>query len=87
MLRLWPRSPGGNYWERMCPMSLPINVPELFGTDVFNEATMQQRLAPEVYSAWKQCVVNGSSLPLIKIIYFGPSSCSAGSAFCIDYYR
>ena len=29
-------------------MSQSINVPELFGTDVFNEATMQQRLAPEV---------------------------------------
>ena len=41
-----------------------INVPEIFGTDVFNEATMKQRLAPEVYSAWKQCISTGSSLPL-----------------------
>ena len=45
-------------------MSQMINVPELFGTDVFNEATMQQRLAPEVYSAWKTCIQSGSSLPL-----------------------
>ena len=45
-------------------MSQLINVPELFGTDVFNEATMQQRLAPEVYNAWKTCIRTGSSLPL-----------------------
>ena len=45
-------------------MSDIINVPEIFGTDVFNEATMKQRLAPEVYSAWKQCISTGSSLPL-----------------------
>ena len=45
-------------------MSQSINVPELFGTDVFNEATMQQRLAPEVYNAWKHCIQTGSSLPL-----------------------
>ena len=41
-----------------------INVPEIFGTDVFNEATMQQRLAPETYNAWKQCICTGSPLPL-----------------------
>jgi len=45
-------------------MSEIINVPEIFGTDVFNEATMKQRLAPEVYSAWKRCISTGSSLPL-----------------------
>ena len=45
-------------------MNQSINVPELFGTDVFNEATMQQRLAPEVYNAWKHCIQTGSSLPL-----------------------
>ncbi len=41
-----------------------LNVPEIFGTDVFNEATMKQRLSAEVYSAWKQCVTSGSPLPL-----------------------
>ncbi|MBE6916822.1 MAG: glutamine synthetase type III [Ruminococcaceae bacterium] len=41
-----------------------INVPEIFGSDVFNEATMQQRLAPEVYNAWKNCILTGSALPL-----------------------
>ncbi len=45
-------------------MSHIINVPEIFGTDVFNEATMQQRLEPETYNAWKQCICSGSPLPL-----------------------
>ena len=35
-------------------MSPILNVPEIFGSDVFNEATMEQRLAPEIYGAWKQ---------------------------------
>ena len=45
-------------------MSHFINVPEIFGTDVFNEATMQQRLAAETYNAWKRCICTGSALPL-----------------------
>ncbi len=45
-------------------MSEFLNVPELFGTDVFNEATMKNRLAPEIYTAWKKCIRTGSSLPL-----------------------
>ncbi len=45
-------------------MSEIINVPELFGSDVFNEAAMKQHLAPEVYSAWKNCIASGSALPL-----------------------
>ena len=45
-------------------MSHIINVPEIFGTDVFNEATMQQRLEPETYNAWKNCISTGSPLPL-----------------------
>ena len=45
-------------------MSHILNVPEIFGSDVFNEATMQQRLSPEIYAAWKQCIQTGSSLPL-----------------------
>ena len=48
----------------MDPMSLMIDVPALFGTDVFNDATMKTCLAPEVYSAWKQCINTGSALPL-----------------------
>ncbi len=45
-------------------MSSYLNVPEIFGSDVFNEATMKQRLCPETYQAWKQCIRTGSSLPL-----------------------
>ena len=41
-----------------------INVPEIFGSDVFNEATMQQRLSANTYKAWKQCIQNRSPLPL-----------------------
>ena len=41
-----------------------VNIPEIFGSDVFNEATMQQRLSPEIYRAWKQCIETGTSLEL-----------------------
>ena len=42
--------------ERMSMMSEVINVPAIFGSDVFNEAAMEQNLRPEIYSAWKQCI-------------------------------
>ena len=45
-------------------MSEHINIPQIFGTDVFNDSTMQQRLSGEVYSAWRQCLRTGSPLPL-----------------------
>ena len=45
-------------------MSDFLNVPEIFGSDVFNEATMQQRLPEHIYNAWKNCVTTGSQLPL-----------------------
>ena len=45
-------------------MSNFLNVPEIFGADVFNDATMQQRLSKETYHAWKQCLTTGSPLPL-----------------------
>ncbi len=41
-----------------------LNIPEIFGTDVFNEATMQSRLAPHIYTSWKQCISNHTPLPL-----------------------
>ena len=41
-----------------------LNVPEIFGSDVFNEATMKQRLPEQVFHAWKTCVSTGSQLPL-----------------------
>ena len=40
------------------------NVPEIFGSDVFNEAVMKQRLPEQVYNAWEHCIQTGSTLPL-----------------------
>ena len=45
-------------------MSHTINVPEIFGSDVFNEATMIQCLSPAAFSAWKNCIRTGSPLDL-----------------------
>ena len=41
-----------------------INVPEIFGSDVFTEATMKQRLDPHTYEAWKCCIATSTPLPL-----------------------
>ncbi len=40
------------------------HIPELFGSDVFNEATMEQRLSPEIFNAWKHCIDSGTPLQL-----------------------
>ena len=45
-------------------MSEIRNVPELFGSDAFNEATMRQRLPGHIYKAWKNCIETGSQLTL-----------------------
>ena len=45
-------------------MSNFIDVPEIFGSDVFTEAAMKQRLEPQVYEAWKHCIATGTHLPL-----------------------
>ncbi len=45
-------------------MSDIVNIPDIFGIDVFNEATMQQRLSPDVYKAWKSCIETGKMLEL-----------------------
>ncbi len=45
-------------------MSEILNVPEIFGSDVFNEATMRQRLSSETFGAWKHCIETATSLPL-----------------------
>lgn len=41
-----------------------IDVPKIFGSDVFNEAVMKERLRPEIYAAWKQCIENNTALEL-----------------------
>ena len=45
-------------------MSTPTKLPELFGSMVFNEDTMQQRLSPASYKAWKKCILDGTSLDI-----------------------
>ena len=45
-------------------MNEVVNVPEIFGSDVFNEAVMKLRLPDRTYSAWKNCIKTGSPLPL-----------------------
>ena len=45
-------------------MSEIRNLPELFGSDVFNAYTMKQRLPEDVYTAWKRCIDEGTHLPL-----------------------
>ncbi len=45
-------------------MSEILNVPEIFGSDVFNEATMKQRLPQATYRGWKECIATGKQLPL-----------------------
>ncbi len=45
-------------------MEETFNLPERFGEDVFNEATMKQRLPLQTYEAWKHCVAQGERLPL-----------------------
>ena len=41
-----------------------IDVPEIFGTDVFNETVMQQRLSPQTYIGWKHSIETGTALDL-----------------------
>ena len=45
-------------------MSAPEKLPELFGSLVFNEDTMRQRLSSASYAAWKRCITEGTSLDL-----------------------
>ena len=39
-------------------------LPELFGSRVFNEETMKERLSDACYQAWKRCVTDGAPLEL-----------------------
>ncbi len=45
-------------------MSYPINVPEIFGSDVFNQAVMKEHLRPEIFNAWKHCIETSTPLEL-----------------------
>ena len=39
-------------------------IPELFGSMVFSEAAMQEYMSPSTFRAWKQCLHDGTTLPL-----------------------
>ena len=41
-----------------------MHLPELFGSYVFNEETMKERLSSASFKAWKQCITDGSPLEL-----------------------
>ena len=41
-----------------------MSIPEIFGSDVFNEATMKERLPQNIFDAWKSCIENGTHLQL-----------------------
>ena len=45
-------------------MSTTLHLPELFGSRVFNEETMKDRLSPASYGAWKKCVTEGTALDI-----------------------
>ena len=45
-------------------MKTKLHLPELFGSQVFNEGTMKERLSSASYGAWKRCVTEGTSLDI-----------------------
>ena len=45
-------------------MSTSLQLPELFGSRVYNEETMKDRLSPASYGAWKTCVTQGTALDI-----------------------
>ena len=45
-------------------MSSNIKLSDLFGSMVFNEETMKERLSTASYKAWKQCIIDGTSLDI-----------------------
>ena len=45
-------------------MSTTTKLSELFGSMVFNEVTMKERLSSASYGAWKKCVTDGTPLDL-----------------------
>jgi len=52
------------FYRRYATMATPDRLPELFGSYVFHEDTMRQRLSPKTFAAWKKCVSDGAPLDL-----------------------
>ena len=64
-----------------------LNIPEIFGCDVFNEYVMKERLAPDIYSAWKQCVDNGIALELNTCGLRRWMGRTAGESWILETFR
>ncbi|MCR5178601.1 MAG: glutamine synthetase III [Lachnospiraceae bacterium] len=45
-------------------MKAKTGISEVFGSMVFNEERMKERLSPMAYGAWKKCITEGNSLDL-----------------------
>ncbi len=45
-------------------MKEELKLPELFGSMVFGESMMKQRLSPAVFKTWQRCVLEGKQLDL-----------------------
>ena len=45
-------------------MSTNVKLTELFGSMVFDEETMKERLSSASYKTWKQCVTDGTPLDI-----------------------
>lgn len=45
-------------------MHTPVQLPELFGSMVFDEETMKERCSSASYKAWKKCIMDGTPLDL-----------------------
>ena len=41
-------------------------LPEIFGSMVFDEVTMKERLSATTYKAWKKCVTDGAPSSLTQ---------------------
>ena len=53
------------FLKEVCSMKESAKrIPELFGSMVFSESTMQQYMSKGTFSAWKQCITDGTALPL-----------------------
>ena len=50
-------------------MSTTLKLPELFGSLVFNEETMKERLSSASYSTWKQCISDGTALDTLDTLF------------------
>ena len=51
-------------FKDVIPLIDQTYVPRIFGSDVFSEGVMREKLPPDVFAAWRHCIDTGSQLPL-----------------------